>query len=93
MCDIIFAVFKGIFKQDDVYQVQVSLILSELVTYTGDKIPQNILQPIKDVIHKLKTSYPNENEIEKLVKNYVPQVFTIFYVHLIKYKGATRPVS
>ena len=93
MCDIIFAVVKGIFKQDDVYQVQVSLILSELVTYAGDKIPQNILQPIKDVIYRLKTSHHSENEIEKLVKNYVPQVFKVFYVYLIKYKGTKRPVS
>ena len=75
MCEIIFGIGKGFFKQDDVFQAQASLILSELVTYSGDKMPPDILQPIKDVIYKLKTSYAHQNEMAKLVKNYLPQVF------------------
>jgi len=73
LLDIILAVSKGFFKQDDIFQNQTSLVIAELINFGGDKLPPNVLQLLKDSAYRFKTTFNIAGELDKLVKDYVPK--------------------
>jgi len=73
LSEILLGVSKGFFKQDDAHQNQVSLLVTELISFLGDKLPPEVLTILKDTQYRFKTTFNISAELDKVVKTYVPK--------------------
>jgi len=71
--EILLAIAKGYFKQDDVHSNQVALIITELISFYGEKLPPEAQQILKDTQYRFKTTFNITTELDRVVKGYVPK--------------------
>jgi ubiquitin carboxyl-terminal hydrolase 25/28 len=73
LSDILLGIAKGFFKTDDAHQSQVAMIINELVTLNGDKMPPEMKDYLKDWAYRFKTTFYITAELDNLVKDYAPK--------------------